>query len=52
MIKEIISRITMIKNPKEGFYDNIGQCKVYFWTDYYFDKYMAASRWGMRIKIN
>lgn len=52
MLKEIISRLTMVKNSKNGFYDNVGKCPVYFWTDYYFDEYIASSRWGVRFKIN
>lgn len=52
MIKEFISRVTMVKSNKNGFYDNIAKCNVYIWQDYYFDEYLATSRWGMRIKLN
>lgn len=52
MIKEIVSRITMVKSDKAGFYDNIAKCKVYIWKDYYFDEYLATSKWSKRIKLN
>ena len=51
MIKNIISRITMMKTSKEGFWDGISNEKVYYWQDYYFDVYMACSRWGCRVKL-
>jgi hypothetical protein len=51
MIKNIISRLTMVKSNKKGFYDIDGD-KVHYWTDYYFEEYMAISRWGNRIKLN
>lgn len=52
MIKNIISRLTMVKIPNEGFWDSINRKKVYYWQDCYFDCYMASSRFGTRIKIN
>ncbi len=52
MIKNIISRLTMIKLSEEGFWDNISDKKVYYWQDYYFDCYVASSRFSVRIKIN
>ena len=52
MIKNIISRLTRIKTPTEGFLDGVSNKKVYYWKDYYFDVYMATSRFGNRVKIN
>lgn len=51
MIKWIISRLTMVKLG-EAFYDKIEDKPVYYWRDYYFDRYMATSRWGFRVKLN
>lgn len=51
MIKWIISRLTMVKLNK-AFYDHIEEKPVYYWRDYYFDRYMASSRWGFRVKLN
>ena len=52
MIKNIISRLTIVKTPNEGFQDSINRKKVYYWQDCYFDCYMASSRFGNRVKIN
>ena len=51
MIKWIISRLTMVKLG-EAFYDKIEGKQVYYWRDYYFDRYTATSRWGFRVKLN
>ena len=51
MIKNIISRLTMIKSGKL-IYDPIKKELLYYWTDCYFDEYVAKSRFGKRIKIN
>jgi hypothetical protein len=51
MIKNIISRLTMIKGTVH-YYDKVTKYKVYTWTDCYFNKYAAATRFGMRIKLN
>lgn len=51
MIKNIISRITMVKTSQEGFWDGLSNKKVYYWQDCYFNVYMACSRWEFRIKI-
>jgi len=50
MIKNIISRITMVKTGR-SFYDAIEKRTIYYWVDYYFDEYMAYSRWEFRVKI-
>jgi hypothetical protein len=52
MIKELISRLTMIKTSKAPMYDSIACENIYYWQDYYFDIYMAHSKWGIRLKIN
>ncbi len=52
MIKNFISRWTMVRKPGEGFWDSIANKKIYYWQDCYFDTYMAASKWGFRIKID
>jgi hypothetical protein len=52
MIKNFISRWTMVRKPGEGFWDSIARQKIYCWQDCYFDTYMAASKWGFRIKID
>ncbi len=52
MIKKIISRITMVKDPTTRIWDGIEQGSIYYWQDYYFDKYIASSRFGFRVKIN
>jgi len=51
MIKNIISRITMVRTSQEGFWDPGANKKIYYWQDYYFDIYLASSKWGIRIKI-
>ena len=51
MIKWIISRLTMVRLG-EAFYDKVQDRQVYYWKDYYFDRYTAASRWGFRVKLN
>lgn len=50
MIKNLISRWTMVKLTRTPFYDNTGDM-VYYWQDCYFQQYMASSRWGFRIKL-
>jgi len=50
MIKWIISRLTMIRGDS-ALYDNIGKLNVYYYKDYYFDTYLASSRFGMRVKL-
>ena len=50
MIKNLISRLTMVKLGS-AFYDKVQDKPVYYWRDYYFDRYMASSRWGFRIKL-
>ena len=52
MIKNLISRWTMVRTTREGFWDSIENKKLYYWQDCYFDTYMAASPWSYRIKIN
>ena len=51
MIKNIISRLRMIKSGKL-IYDPIKKELLYYWTDCYFDEYVAKNRFGTRIKIN
>ncbi len=51
MIKNIISRLTMVKSEKL-IYDPIKKELLYYWTDCYFDEYVAKNRFGTRIKIN
>lgn len=51
MIKYIISRLTMVKVSEEGFWDHIASQKIYRWQDYYFNTYLAHSKWGYRVKI-
>ena len=52
MIKNLISRWTMVKTTRAPFYDKVGGKMIYYWQDCYFETYMAASRWGYRIKLN
>lgn len=51
MIKNLISRFTMVKTTREPFYDPFAGGMVHYWQDCYFETYMAASRWGYRIKL-
>ena len=51
MIKNIISRLTMVKSEKL-IYDPIKKELLYYWTDCYFDEYVAKNRFSKRIKIN
>ena len=51
MIKNIISRLTMVKSEKL-IYDPIKKELLYYWTDCYFDEYVAKNRFGTRTKIN
>lgn len=52
MIRNIISRLTMVRTNEEGFYDPLIKKQVYYWQDCYFDCYMATSRFSHRVKIN
>jgi hypothetical protein len=52
MIKNLISRWTMVKITKKPLYDRIENKVIYYWQDCYFETYMAASRWSYRIKLN
>ena len=51
MIKKLISRLTMLKSGKL-IYDPIKKELLYYWTDCYFDEYVAKNRFGTRTKIN
>ena len=51
MIKNIISRLTMIKSEKL-IYDPITKELLYYWTDCYFNECVAKNRFSKRIKIN
>ena len=51
MIKKLISRLTMVKSGKL-IYDPIKKELLYYWTDCYFDEYVAKNRFGTRTKIN
>ncbi len=51
MIKNIISRLTMVKSGKL-IYDPIKKELLYYWTDCYFNEYVAKNRFGTRTKIN
>lgn len=42
----------MVKTSQNGFWDAVSNERVYYWQDYYFNRYMATSRWGFRVKIN
>lgn len=42
----------MVKTKKPSFYDKWTGETVYYWQDYYFQEYLAASKWGYRLKIN
>ena len=51
MIKNLISRLTMVKSGIV-IYDPIKKELLYYWTDCYFDEYVAKNRFEIRIKIN
>ena len=51
MIKKLISRLTMLKSGK-AIYDPIKKELLYYWTDYYFNEYVAKNRFETRTKIN
>lgn len=51
MIKNLISRCTMVKTTRTPFMDKIAGKQIYYWQDCYFEQYMAASRWSYRIKL-
>ena len=51
MIKNIISRLTMLKSGK-AIYDPIKKELLYHWIDCYFDEYVAKNRFGARIEVN
>lgn len=51
MIKNLISRFTMVKTTRTPFYDPIAGKMVYYWQDCYFEQYMATSKWSYRIKL-
>ena len=51
MIKNVISRLIMVKSGKL-IYDPIKKELLYYWTDCYFDEYVAKNRFGTITKIN
>ena len=51
MIKNLISRWTMVKTTRTPFYDKVDEKMIYYWQDCYFQQFMAASKWGYRIKL-
>ena len=51
IIRNLLSRLTMIKSDK-AIYDPIKKELLYYWTDCYFDEYVAKNRFGTRTKIN
>ena len=51
IIRNLISRLTMLKSGK-AIYDPIKKELLYYWTDCYFDEYVAKNRFRKRIKIN
>lgn len=51
MIKRLISRLTMLKSGKT-IYNPIKKELLYYWTDCYFDEYVAKNKFSKRIKIN
>ena len=50
-MENIISKLTMVKSEKL-IYDPIKKELLYYWTDCYFDEYVAKNRFSKRIKIN
>lgn len=40
----------MVKSST-AFWDYTERKAVHYWVDCYFDKYLASSRWGYRIKL-
>lgn len=41
----------MVKSGK-SFHDFTGKELIYYWTDCYFNRYVAKSRFGERIEVN
>jgi hypothetical protein len=42
----------MVLTTRPGIYDPTSDKMVYYWQDYYFDTYIASSRWSYRLKLN
>ncbi len=51
MFKKLKSRWTM-KQTGQHFTDIVSSDIVYYWIDFYGDKWMAVSKWGFRVKTN
>ena len=51
MIKELISRLTMVKTDRESTYDLISGRSLSYYQDCYFQLFLAESRWGCRMRI-
>lgn len=51
MIKELISRLTMVKTDRACTYDLISGRRLSYYQDYYFQIFLAESRWGYRMRI-
>ena len=51
MIKELISRLTMVKTDRASTYDLISGRKLSYYQDCYFQIFLAESRWGYRMRI-
>ena len=51
IIRNLLSRLTMVESGK-AIYDPIKKELLYYWTDCYFDEYVAKNRFRKRIKIN
>ena len=51
MIKELISRLTMVKTGRASTNDLISGRRLSYYQDCYFQVFLAESRWGFRMRI-
>jgi hypothetical protein len=51
MIREIISRLTMIRLDKPETSGLLDNKKLKYYQDYYFQQFLSVSRWGSRMRI-
>jgi len=49
-MKSIISRLTMVKTDKIGFYDIVAHRMVYYFMDCYGQEWIAHNKFSFRLK--
>ena len=51
MIRELISRLTMVELDKPSTSGLFNDKRLKYYQDYYFERFLAESRWSYRMRI-